>query len=179
MRHRALELCVRHAVLRRQRPRQRRRRFRRQHERALRRRERIVLVCAHTKRKAHTPRRVRRRVHRNAHLHIPCAQPAWDRPFGAKVRLSVARGAQPRLRLLAAPEPAQQQRIAPQHALKAEPRERRVVDIILPWCEHGLEREPYRAVDPIGGRERQRAHLAVDTLRYGEGLHGGHAAVTR
>ena len=34
-------------------------------------------------------------------------------------------------------------------------------------------------VDPVGGRERQRAHLAVDTLRHGEGLHGGHAAVAR
>ena len=54
-----------------------------------------------------------------------------------------------------------------------------MVDIILPWGEHGLEREPYRAVDPVGGREHQRAHLAVNTLRYGEGLHGGHAAVAR
>ena len=179
VRHRALKLCIRHAVLCRQHPRQRRRRLRRQHERALRRRERIVLVRAHPECKAHAPRRVRRRVHRNAHLHIPCAQPAGDRPFGAKVRLPVARGAQPCLRLPAAPEPAQQQRIAPQHALKAEPRERRMVDIILPRREHGLEREPYRTVDPVGGRERQRAHLAVDTLRHGEGLHGGHAAVAR
>ena len=65
-------------------PAQCRRRLRRQHERALRRRERIVLVRAHTERKAHAPRRVRRRVHRNAHLHISCAQPAGDRPLGAK-----------------------------------------------------------------------------------------------
>ena len=177
--HRAIKLRVRHAVLRRQRPRQRRRRLRRQHKRALRRRERIVLVRAHTERKAHAPRRVRRRVHRNAHLHIPRAQPAGDRPLGAKVRLPVAYGAQPCLRLLAAPEPAQQQRIAPQHALEAEPRECRMVDIIIPRCEHGLEREPHRAVDPVGGRECQRAHLAVDALRHGEGLHGGHAAVAR
>ena len=71
----------------------------------------------------------------------------------------------------------QQQRVAPQHALKAQPRERRVVDIILPRREHGLKHEPHRALDPARGRERQRAHLAVGAAGDGQRLHGGHVPV--
>ena len=176
-RHRVIEFRPRHAVLRRELLRQCRRHRGRQHERALRRRERIVLARAHAERKAHAPRRVRRCVHRYRQLHAPRAQPPRHRPFGPPRARPVARGAQPRLRLLAAAEVPQQQRVAPLHALKAQPRERRVVDIILPRCEHGLKHEPHRALDPARGRERQRAHLAVGAAGHGQRLHGGHVPV--
>ena len=116
-------------------------------------------------------------MHRHAQLHAPRAQPPRHRSFGPPRARPVARGAQPRLRLLAAAEVPQQQRVAPQHALKAQPRKRRVVDIILPRCEHGLEHEPHRALDPTRGRERQRAHLAVGAAGHGQRLHGGHVPV--